>query len=59
MPPSVPRWRALDALVTALDNDCRRFHARYMRVRPDLQTVAARLARTQAEIGHGHARRAG
>jgi CHAD domain-containing protein len=58
-PPSVPLWRALDALVTTLDNECRRFHARYMRVRPDLQAVAARLARTQAEVAHGHARRAG
>jgi CHAD domain-containing protein len=58
-PPSVPLWRALDALVTALDNECRRFHARYMRLRPDLQTVAARLARTQADVAHGHARRAG
>jgi len=58
-PPSVPLWRALDALVTALDNECRRFHARYMRLRPDLQTVAVRLARTQADVAHGHARRAG
>jgi CHAD domain-containing protein len=58
-PPSVQLWRALDALVTALDNECRRLHARYMRARPDLQAVAARLARTQAEVAHPHARRAG
>jgi hypothetical protein len=30
-----------------------------MRARPDLQAVAARLARTQAEVAHLHARRAG
>src|SRR5262245_9289694 len=58
-PPSVPMWRALDALVITLDNECRRLHARYMRVRPDLQAVAARLARTQDEVAHGRARRAG
>jgi len=58
-PPSVPLWRALDALVTALDNECRQLHARYMRVRPELQAVAARLVRSQAEVPDSHARRAG
>ncbi|OLD18512.1 MAG: hypothetical protein AUJ01_07415 [Acidobacteria bacterium 13_1_40CM_3_65_5] len=58
-PPSVALWRALDALVTALDNDCRQLHARYMRVRGDLEAVAARLARSQADAPRAHARRAG
>jgi len=61
-PPSVGLWRALDALVTELDNDCRQLHARYMRVRGDLEAVAGRLARTQAPVNkvpRGQARRAG
>jgi CHAD domain-containing protein len=58
-PPSVALWRALDALVTALDNDCRQLHARYMRVRGDLEAVAARLARSQADAPRVHARRVG
>ena len=59
-PPSVALWRALDALVIALDNDCRQLHGRYMRVRGDLEAVAARLARSQADVSpRGHARRAG
>ncbi len=59
-PPSVPLWRALDALVTALDNDCRQLHARYMRVRGELEAVAGRLVqRSQPETLDSHARRAG
>jgi CHAD domain-containing protein len=32
-PPNLALWRDLDALVVALENDCRRLHARYMRSR--------------------------
>ena len=42
-PPSVAVWRALDGLVAALEADCRRLHARYMRGRPALETLVARL----------------
>jgi CHAD domain-containing protein len=43
-PPSATIWRSLDRLVTALENDCRRLHARYMRQRPRLETIADRLS---------------
>jgi len=59
-PPSVALWRALDALVTALDNDCRQLHAKYMRVRVELDAVAGRLVQpSHAEVPDSHARRAG
>jgi CHAD domain-containing protein len=41
-PPTVTVWRALDALMTLLEDDCRRLHARYMRTRDALGAVAAR-----------------
>ena len=43
-PPSVTVWRALDALVRLLDDDCRRLHARYMKARPALEAMAERLS---------------
>lgn len=43
-PPSVTVWRALDALVRVLDDDCRRLHARYMKVRPGLEALSDRLS---------------
>ena len=43
-PPSVEVWRALDALVLALDADCRQLHARYMRRRDELLAITERLA---------------
>src|ERR1043166_4830815 len=42
-PPSVTVWRGLDRLVSALDEDCRRLHARYMHGRPALETLVGRL----------------
>ena len=57
-PPSVALWRAIDELVTALDNDCRQLHARYMRIRVDLEAIAARLARVPASAPRRDARRA-
>ena len=57
-PPSVALWRALDALVISLDNECRQLHARYMRIRGDLDAVAVRFARPQDGAPHGDARRA-
>ena len=35
-PPNVTIWRDLDALVVSLEDDCRRLHARYMRLRERL-----------------------
>jgi CHAD domain-containing protein len=43
-PPSVTVWRTLDNLVSRLDNECRRLHARYMRLRPELDALVDRLA---------------
>lgn len=43
-PPNVTLWRELDALVIALEDKCRRLHARYVRERDAIQGIAARLA---------------
>jgi CHAD domain-containing protein len=45
-PPSISVWRSLDALVASLDDDCRRLHGRYMRLRPELAAAAKDLAPT-------------
>jgi len=47
-PPNIAVWRELDALMVSLDDDCRRLHARYMRMRNDLVAMAARLAGVHA-----------
>ena len=47
-PPSVVVWHDLDMVVKSLDDDCRRLHARYMRVRGMLLVLADRLARGQS-----------
>jgi CHAD domain-containing protein len=46
-PPNVAVWRDLDALIAALENECRRLHARYMRTRDGLVDLAARLGAQQ------------
>ncbi len=38
-PPDLTVWRKLDALTLALQNDCRRLHARFMHQRAALLTV--------------------
>jgi CHAD domain-containing protein len=55
-PPDVASWRQLDALVTALEHECRRLHARYVRGRKDLLALTERLAGRPAAAS---ARRAG
>jgi CHAD domain-containing protein len=48
-PPNVTVWRDLDALELTLEDDCRRLHARYMRLRDDIASIAETLsARPQA-----------
>jgi CHAD domain-containing protein len=42
-PPDLSLWRELDALVAAVENNCRRLHARYVRERPLLDAVCARV----------------
>jgi CHAD domain-containing protein len=48
-PPDIGVWDDLDTLVDALENDCRRLHARYMRARAALAAVCAR------SVVHPHA----
>jgi CHAD domain-containing protein len=58
-PPDVIVWRELDALVTLLENSCRRLHARYMRERPALLALCDRY-KTRAPVARTFAtRRAG
>jgi CHAD domain-containing protein len=58
MPPDLAAWRELDALVTALENTCRRLHARYVRDRAALILLSERLA-ARTSSGRSLARRAG
>jgi CHAD domain-containing protein len=59
-PPSVTVWRDLDALVRSLEDDCRRLHARYMRIRETLNEVAIRRSeQPQAHAPRAQTRRAG
>ena len=39
-PPTLAEWKDLDALVVSLEDDCRRLHARYMRLRDALAAIA-------------------
>ena len=43
-PPNVTVWRDLDALMASLEDDCRLLHARYMRGRAALRSVADALS---------------
>lgn len=52
--------RDLDSLMAALDADCRRLHARYVRDRPTLLDICRRLAASTPPVVRAHAaRRAG
>jgi triphosphatase len=55
-PPDIGVWRRLDALVTTLENDCRRLHARYLRDSGALLAVCDRVAGRTPAVA---ARRAG
>ena len=47
-PPNLAVWRSLDALVDGLDEECRRLHARFIRMRPQIEAVVHRCElRTQ------------
>jgi len=48
-PTDTAAWDQLDALIDALEDDCRRLHARYMRERPALLTLTAQA------VAHPHA----
>jgi phosphohistidine phosphatase len=44
-PPSVSAWRDLDVLLTSLEQNCRRLHARYVGERDSLIDICERLSR--------------
>jgi CHAD domain-containing protein len=59
-PPSVTVWRELDTLITSLEDDCRRLHGRYMRMRDALDAVAERRRdQGHASTSRAQAQRAG
>jgi CHAD domain-containing protein len=43
VPADLATWRSLESLVDALEDDCRRLHARYMRNRDKLVAICERL----------------
>ena len=55
-PPDLAAWRELDGVVAAIDGQCRRLHARYVRDRGALNSVCDRLG---ARISASAARRVG
>jgi CHAD domain-containing protein len=58
-PPSITVWRDLDKVVGTLEDDCRRLHARYMRMREALGAVAERRGDTPQNTTRALARQAG
>src|SRR3954470_4832011 len=59
-PPSVAVWRELDVLIVSFEDDCRRLHARYMRLRDSLTAIAERRSQGATASGSGpQVRRAG
>ena len=50
-PPNLPVWRDLDALVVSVEDECRRLHARYMRMRDAITAQATEWS--GAEKGRG------
>jgi len=43
--PEVAAWRRLDALVTSLENDCRRLHAKFLHRQPKVRAICERVMR--------------
>ena len=54
--PDLTTWRKMDGLVTALENDCRRLHAKFVHRQGRVRTICERVAR--AESGTPAAKRA-
>jgi CHAD domain-containing protein len=44
-PPDVSKWRNIDVLIMALENDCRRLHARFMRHQATVRAVCDHVNR--------------
>jgi CHAD domain-containing protein len=58
-PPMLSDWRDLDALIVSLEDDCRRLHGRYMRMRDALVAIVDRARAHTAPARAAAARRAG
>jgi CHAD domain-containing protein len=59
-PPNLTVWRELDKLVASLEDDCRRLHARYMRLRDGLAALTERRGeQAQASADRAQSQRAG
>jgi CHAD domain-containing protein len=60
-PPDVTVWREMDALIASLEDDCRRLHARYMRLRVELEAITNNLSapRRRQALPSPSTRRAG
>src|SRR5262249_23179370 len=43
--PDVGVWRRLDTLVTSLENDCRRLHAKFLHRQPNVRAICERVMR--------------
>lgn len=56
-PPRVTTWRDLDTLLMALEQNCRKLHARYVGERQALLDICDQLARRSASAKAGVARR--
>jgi CHAD domain-containing protein len=58
-PPNLIVWRDMDALVVALDESCRRLHARYVRERDSVRAVRGKLSAPVQAAARRSERRAG
>jgi hypothetical protein len=43
--PDVTMWRRIDALVSTLENDCRRLHATFMHQQSSVRAICERVTR--------------
>jgi CHAD domain-containing protein len=46
--PDLTTWRKMDSLVTALENDCRRLHAKFVHRQGQVRTICERVARADS-----------
>jgi CHAD domain-containing protein len=58
-PPNLTVWREMDALIVALDEACRRIHARYVRERSALRAVTDNMQPSPGAATRRSERRAG
>jgi CHAD domain-containing protein len=58
-PPSLAVWREMDGLVLALDEMCRRIHARFVREREAVDALAVKAGAATANAASAHERQVG